>query len=170
MINIKYIYTPQESIYDTYEYQFNSTTLKIKHTMLLNNEYVVKELYYNIENLELNKNYSTQHPLIKIETINDELVFNLLYALPTEEEYATFEPEILDVKFEEFEIPEDAEIIKLSELMFPDFEEQIDPVVELAEANNKIAELETYVNKTKADNEALILSTIEMMTEMMMMR
>lgn len=165
---MKYIYTPQESIYDTYEYQFNSTTLKIKHTMLLNSEYVVKELYYNIENLELNKNYSTQHPLIKIETINDELVFNLLYALPTEEEYATFEPEILEVKFEEFEIPEDAEIIQLEELIIPEAEPIVDQAAELAKANAKITELETYVNNAQLENEALVLSAIEMMTEMML--
>ena len=157
MINIKYIYTPQESIYDTYEYQFNSTTLKIKHTMLLNNEYVVKELYYNIENLELNKNYSTQHPLIKIETINDELVFNLLYALPTEEEYATFEPEILDVKFEEFEIPEDAKVIRLEELMIEPPENETDKL------KNEIHILKQTIATERKNNETKMLELMELM-------
>lgn len=157
MISIKYIYTPQESIYDTYEYQFNSTTLKIKHTMLLNNEYVVKELYYNIENLELNKNYSTQHPLIKIETINDELVFNLLYALPTEEEYATFEPEILDVKFEEFEIPEDAKVIRLEELMIEPPENETDKL------KNEIHILKQTIATERKNNETKMLELMELM-------
>lgn len=160
MINIKYKYTPQESIYDTYEYQFNSTTLKIKHTMLLNNEYVVKELYYNIENLELNKNYSTQHPLIKIETINDELVFNLLYALPTEEEYKTFEPEILEVKFEEFEIPEDAEVIHLEELMIETSENENEYL------KNEIQVLKQTIISERKNNEAQMLELMELMMNM----
>lgn len=157
MINIKYIYTPQESIYDTYEYQFSSTTLKIKHTMLLNNEYVVKELYYNIENLELNKNYSTQHPLIKIETINDELVFNLLYALPTEEEYEKFEPEILEVKFEEFEIPEDAKVIQLEELIIESPENENDKL------KNEIQVLKQTIVTERKNNEAQMLELMELM-------
>ena len=160
MINIKYRYTPQESIYDTYEYQFNSTTLKIKHTMLLNNEDVVKELYYNIENLELNKNYSTQHPLIKIETINDELVFHLLYALPTEEEYATFEPEILEVKFEEFEIPEDAEIIHLEELMIETSGNENEYL------KNEIQALQQTIVAERKNNETQMLELMELMMGM----
>lgn len=167
---MKYIYTPQESIYDVYNYQFNETCLKVSHTLKISEtEEVTNDSYYDIGSLELNKKYDTKHPLINIETINDELVFNLLHAVPTQEEYEVFEPETLDVEFEDFEIPEGIEIIELEELVFPDFEEPVDTATELAKANAKIAELEIYVNKTKSDNEALILSTIEMMTEMMMM-
>lgn len=169
MKKVKYIYTPQESIYDVYNYQFNQACLKVSHTLKMSEtEEVTNDSYYDIGSLELDKKYDTKHPLINIETVDGEFVFDLLHAVPTQEEYEAFEPETLDVEFEDFKIPEDSEIIQLEELIIPETQPVVDQAAELLKANDKIAELEKYVNKTKIDNEALILSAIEMMTEMML--
>lgn len=168
MKKVKYIYTPQESIYDAYNYQFNEACLKVSHTLKISEtEEVTNDSYYDISSLELDKKYDTKHPLINIESVDDELVFDLLHAVPTQEEYEAFEPEILDVEFEDFEVPEDVEIIQLKELINPESEPVVDQAAELLKANAKIDELESYVNQAKEENETLVLSAIEMMMEMM---
>lgn len=167
-MNIKYVYTPQESIYDVYNYQFNQACLKISHKLKMSEtEEVTNDSYYDIGSLELDKQYETEHPLINIEAVDGEWIFNLLHALPTQEEYEAFEPETFDVQFEDFEVPKDAEIIQLEELIIPEEEPVVDQAVELLKANTKIDELKSYVNQAKEENETLVLSAIEMMMEMM---
>lgn len=163
---MKYIYTAQESIYDVYNYQFNEDFLKVSHTLKMSEtEEVTNDSYYDIGSLELNKKYDTKHPLINIETVEGELVFNLLHAVPTQDKYSAFEPETLDVEFEEFEIPEDAEIIQLEELVVP--EPEPSPVDNLKSENhelkNRISSLQSSMMKNQKDTEDLIVSLMMMM-------
>ena len=166
-MNFKYVYTPQESIYDVYNYQFNQTCLKVSHKLKMSEtEEVTSDSYYDIRSLELDKVYNTEHPLINIEAVDGECIFNLLYAVPTEEEYHAFEPEILDVEFEEFEIPEDAEIIHLEELVFP--EPEPDPIDQVV-AENKALEvrLESMKRQLEEDRRVNEETTLELLELMM---
>ena len=163
---MKYIYTPQESIYDVYNYQFNEACLKVSHTLKMSEtEEVTNDSYYEIGSLELDKKYNTQHPLINIEAVDGEWIFNLLHALPTQEEYDEFEAEILDVEFEDFEIPEDAEIIQLEELVIPEPEPSpVDSLVrENAELKRSVDSLRSSMIQNNKNTEDLIVTLLAMM-------
>ena len=126
------------------------------------------EKYYDLSILKDGITYVRNEPVVFAKKESGEIrieVQNFLLSDATHEERF---PEWKDVEFEDFEIPEDAEIIQLEELVIPEFEEPEDPTLELQKANEKIARLEKYVNDTKAENEALVLSAIEIMTEMML--
>lgn len=163
---MKYIYTPQESIYDVYNYQFNEACLKVSHTLKMSEtEEVTNVSYYNISSLELDKKYDTKHPLINIEAVDGEWIFNLLYAVPTQEEYQTFGPETLDVEFEDFQIPEDAEIIQLEELVVPEPEPSpVDNLVrENAELKRSLDSLRSSMIQSNKNTEDLIVTLLAMM-------
>lgn len=173
-MNIKF--SPQVYLKRDIEYIYGEEQILAKvYKVILdeNNEEVDREIektfYADFSQIEYEKIYPVNMPLSHVSRDeNGELYIELVnyigYEATEEENF----PEEFIPSTEDIEIPEDAKIIQLEEMVFSDFEEPVDPVVELAKANDKIAELETYVNKTKVDNEALILSAIEMMTEMMM--
>lgn len=173
---MKIKFSPQVYLKKDIEYVYGEEQILAKVykvTLDENNEEVDREIentfYADFSQIEYGKIYPVNMPLTHVSRDeNGELYIELVnyigYEATEEENF----PEEFIPSTEDIEIPEDAKIIQLEEMVFSDFEEPVDPAVELAKANDKIAELETYVNKTKVDNEALILSTIEMMTEMMM--
>ena len=159
--DIEYIYGEEQILAKVY-----------KVTLDENNEEVDREIentfYADFSKIEYGKIYPVNMPLS--HAFRDESgelyieVINYIGYEATEEE--SFPKEFVP-SIEEFEIPEDAEIIQLEELINPESEPVVDQVAELLKANTKIDELETYVNQTKEENETLVLSAIEMMMEMM---
>lgn len=171
---MKILYSPQFNNEKKLEYYFSDNIIKAEESVYTKgeNEKDILELsntfYFDISNLEFGKFFQMQYPITQARIVDEELNIELLNFIkddaPEEEKF----PEWQEVEFEDFEIPEDAEIIQLEELIIPEAEPVVDQADELAKANAKIAELETYVNNAQLENEALVLSAIEMMTEMML--
>ena len=123
--------------------------------------------YYNLSNIKEEATYARNEPIVFAKMESGEIKLEAQNFLLPDATHEELFPEWQDIEFEEFEIPEDAEIIQLEELINPESEPVVDQVAELLKANTKIDELETYVNQTKEENETLVLSAIEMIMEMM---
>lgn len=172
---MKIKFSPQVYLKKDIEYVYGEEQILAKVykvTLDENNEEVDREIentfYADFSEIEYEKIYPVNMPLSHVSRDeNGELyveVINYIGYEATEEE--SF-PKEFAPSIEEFEIPEDAEIIQLEELIIPEAESIVDQADELLKANTKIDELRNYVNQAKEENETLVLSAIEMIMEMM---
>ena len=164
---MKILYSPQFNNKKKLEYYFSDNIIKAEegvYTEVEDGEEILElsnTFYFDISNIEVGKFFKTQYPITQIRIVGEELNIELLNFIkddaPEEEKF----PEWQDVEFEDFEIPEGAEIIQLEELVIP--EPEPSPVDKL-KAENK--ELSSKVEDLKKQLEFSDMTNQSMMFEM----
>ena len=128
---------------------------------------ITEEYYYGLSNIEHGKVYYSTEYLYEPKRDSEGVLYIELLSHYTSdsEDDGTINPEWQDVEFEDFEIPEDAEIIQLEELVIP--EPEPSPVDSLKAENhelkNRISSLQSSMMKNQKDTEDLIVSLMMMM-------
>lgn len=152
------------------KYSFSESCLKIETLKLTEDEgkYVeslIQVRYINLLNIDGDKIYALPEEFneIKINTKNELELTLVNYILEDSEKID--ENFIEDVEFEEFEIPEDAEIIELEELIIPEPEPSpVDNLVrENAELKRSIDSLRSSMIQNNKNTEDLIVTLLAMM-------
>lgn len=171
MKKYKMLKSPQSNNEVKIEYYFNESLILMAEIFECNEENEQFEskkiLYFDLSSLKSDTHYIGEYPVSSILTFDDEVKIDVINAVGDEWTDDEANPKWEEVEFEEFEIPEDAGIIRLEELVVADLNTNPNPMIELEKANQKIDQLETYVKQIKDENEALIMSTLEMMSIML---
>lgn len=168
---MKILYSPQFNNEKKLEYYFSDNIIKAEESVITEVEdgedvlELSNTFYFDISNLEFGKFFQMQYPITQARIVDEELNIELLNFIkddaPEEEKF----PEWQEVEFEDFEIPEDAEVIQLEELVIP--EPEPNPVdklrVENYELKNRINYLQSSMTKNQKDTEDLIVSLMMMM-------
>lgn len=168
---MKILYSPQFNNEKKLEYYFSDNIIKAEESVYTEVEdgedllEIRNTFYFDISNLEFGKFFKTQYPITQIKIVDEELNIELLNFIKddaTEEEKF---PEWKDVEFEDFEIPEDAEIIQLEELIIPEPEPSpVDNLVrENAELKRSIDSLRSSMIQNNKNTEDLIVTLLAMM-------
>ena len=121
--------SPQGRTTERVEYQYFEERI-IADIYLLIGEEREKELtetvYIDLSSIEIGVLYGDSTPLLNAKRDeNGELHIELLNYIGDDATQEDKFPEWFEAEFEEFDIPEDAEIIQLEELVFP--EPEVDP-------------------------------------------
>lgn len=170
---MKIKFSPQAYLKKDIEYVYGEEQILAKVykvTLDENNEEIDREIentfYADFSKIEYGKIYPVNMPLSNVSRDeNGELyieVINYIGYEATEEEAfpKEFTPSIKD-----FEIPEDAEIIQLEEMVFPEPEENI---IEKLEGDNRaltlrVEELKRQMESDKRANEEMTLEILDLM-------
>lgn len=128
---------------------------------------LTEEYYYDLSNIEHGKVYYSTEYLYEPKRDNEGVLYIELLSHYTSdsEDDESLNPEWQDVEFEDFEIPEDAEIIQLEELIIPEPEPSpVDNLVrENAELKRSIDSLRSSMIQNNKNTEDLIVTLLAMM-------
>ena len=168
---MKILYSPQFNNEKKLEYYFSDNIIKAEESVYTKVEdgedllEIRNTFYFDISNIEVGKFFKMQYPITQIRIVDEELNIELLNFIkddaPEEEKF----PEWQDVEFEDFEIPEDAEIIQLEELVIPEPEPSpVDNLVrENAELKRSLDSLRSSMIQSNKNTEDLIVTLLAMM-------
>lgn len=168
---MKILYSPQFNNEKKLEYYFSDNIIKAEESNYIKEENGKESLelsntfYFDISNLGFGKFFQVEYPITEIKIVDEELNIQLLNFIkddaPEEEKF----PEWQDVEFEDFEIPEDAEIIELEELIIPEPEPSpVDNLVrENAELKRSLDSLRSSMIQNNKNTEDLIVTLLAMM-------
>lgn len=152
------------------KYSFSESFIKIETFRLTEEEgeyteSLVNVRYINLLNIDRDKIYILPEEFneIKVNT-EDELELTLVNHIVEDSEKID-ENFIEEVEFEDFEIPEDAEIIQLEELIIPEPEPSpVDNLVrENAELKRSVDSLRSSMIQSNKNTEDLIVTLLAMM-------
>lgn len=163
------IKSPQSNSQVKIEYSFNESFMLMAEIFEYNEESEQFEskkiLYFDLSSLKSNTHYIGEYPVSSILTFDDEVEIDVINAVGDEWTDDEANPKWEEVEFEEFEIPEDAEIIQLEELIIP--EPEPSPVDSLKAENhelkNRISSLQNSMAKNQRDTEDLIVNLMMML-------
>lgn len=121
--------------------------------------------YYNLSNIKEGATYARNEPIVFAKMESGEIKLEAQsFLLPDATQEELF-PEWQDVEFEDFEIPEDTEIIQLEELVIPEPEPSpVDNLVrENAELKRSLDSLRSSMIQSNKNTEDLIVTLLAMM-------
>ena len=168
---MKILYSPQFNNEKKLEYYFSDNIIKAEESVYTEVEdgedllEIRNTFYFDISNLEFGKFFKTQYPITQIRIVDEELNIELLNFIkddaPEEEKF----PEWQDVEFEDFEIPEGAEIIQLEELIITEPEPSpVDNLIrENSELKRSLDSLRSSMIQSNKNTEDLIVTLLAMM-------
>ena len=133
-----------------------------------NKEYKLSEtLYYDLSSIETESTYVGDDVISNAKRDDDgALHVELLNPISEDSPEEFMFPEWQDAEFEDFEIPEDAEIIQLEEFVIPEPEES--STIKKLESDNKaltlrVEELKREMESNKRANEDMTLELLDLM-------
>lgn len=156
--------SPQVNDQERIHYQAMGDIIEVKAFNLVSKieddeEIIVEELvsttYFDLSNVEQDKLYIPQHPIGSVSKGGDILRVELLNYIGSDATEEERFPEWTDLEETEFDIPEDAIIYQLEEMIIPDPpENELDKVIRENKAlEAKIDELKQQINKDRQINE-----------------
>lgn len=168
---MKILYSPQFNNKKKLEYYFSDNIIKAEesvYTEVEDGEDVLElsnTFYFDISNIEVGKFFKVQYPITQIRIVDEELNIELLNFIKDDAQEEEKFPEWQEVEFEDFEIPEDAEIIQLEELVIPEPEPSpVDNLVrENAELKRSLDSLRSSMIQSNKNTEDLIVTLLAMM-------
>lgn len=156
---------PQINTEISIEYQVTTENILITDIEAFTDGYATETICYNLDSMELDKVYYKTQWIRGIQYIDNKLHLEVLYPTNEDEFKKNKEYNFEKVEKIEFEIPEDAEIVQLEELVIP--EPEPSPVDSLKAENhelkNRISSLQSSMMKNQKDTEDLIVSLMMMM-------
>lgn len=166
---MKVKFSPQGRTTERVEYQYFEEIIKADIYLLIGEERekeLTETVYIDLSSIEIGVLYRDSTPLLNAKRDeNGELHIELLNYIGDNATQEDKFPEWFEAEFEEFDIPEDAEIIQLEELVVP--EPEPSPVDSLKAENhelkNRISSLQSSMTKNQKDTEDLIVSLMMMM-------
>ena len=161
--------SPQSNSQVKIEYSFNESFMLMAEIFKYNEESEQFEsekiLYFDLSSLKSDTHYIGEYPVSSIITSDDEVEIDVINAVGDEWTDDEANPKWEEIEFEEFEIPEDAEIIQLEELVIPEPEPSpVDNLVrENAELKRSLDSLRSSMIQNNKNTEDLIVTLLAMM-------
>lgn len=124
-----------------------------------------KTIYFDLSSLKDGTHYLSEYPVSSVITTETEIAIDVINAVGNEWTDDEANPEWQEVEFEDFEIPEGAEIIQLEELAIPEPEPSpVDNLVrENAELKRSLDSLRSSMIQSNKNTEDLIVTLLAMM-------
>ena len=169
MKKYKMLKSPQSNSQVKIEYSFNESLMLMseifEHSEESEQFESKKILYFDLSSLKSNTHYIGEYPVSSILTFDDEVKIDVINAVGDEWTDDEANPKWEEVEFEDFEIPEDAEIIQLEELIIPEPEPSpVDDLVrENAELKRSVDSLRSSMIQSNKNTEDLIVTLLAMM-------
>ena len=169
MDNFKIIKRPQSNPGVKIEYQM-SEELILKTTILKfssENDVmeVERELYFDLSSFDKDSYYLGEYPVSSITTTADNIEAEVINTVGNEWTEEEASPQWEEITFEEFEIPDNSEIIILEKMVIP--EPEPSPVDKLTAENfdlkNRVNSLQASMIQNQQDTEELMISLMNMM-------
>lgn len=161
--------SPQSNSQVKIEYSFNELFMLMSEIFEYNEESEQfeskKVLYFDLSSLKSDTHYIGEYPVSSILTFDDEVKIDVINAVGDEWTDDEANPKWEEIEFEDFEIPEDAEIIQLEELVIPEPEPSpVDDLVrENAELKRSVDSLRSSMIQSNKNTEDLIVTLLAMM-------
>jgi len=155
--------TPQFNDQQRIQYAISDNILEVTTFNLIEEE--LKEVvYFDLSTIEEGKPYIAHYPVISASRLEGVLKLEVLHFIGEGASEDERFPEWQDLEFEDFEIPEDAEIIQLEELVMP--EPEPSPVDALARENEELKGqlqlLQTQTDFNKQNSDMMMMELIGM--------
>lgn len=167
---MKILYSPQFNDENKIEYTFFGEIIKVEMSTLVENEEksnfeLDSVFYYDLSSVKEGGHTQSQEPIISAKRVDSEMIVELLMYIGSSATKEERFPEWQDVEFEDFEIPEDAEIIQLEELIIPEPEPSpVDNLIrENSELKKSVDSLRSSMIQSNKNTEDLIVTLLSMM-------
>ena len=167
---MKILYSPQFNEKNKIEYTFFREIIKVEISTLVEKEEksnfeLDSVFYYDLSSVKEGIHSHGKHPFVSARRVAEELEIQLLIYIGDDASQDERFPELFIPEDIEFDIPEDAEIIQLEELVMP--EPEPDPVDSLKSENHELRQsikaLRNSMVQNQQDTEELVITLLSMM-------
>ena len=166
---MKILYSPQFNEKSKIEYTFFREIIKVEISTLVEKEEksnfeLDSVFYYDLSSVKEGIHSHGKHPVVSARRVAEELEIQLLMYIGDDASQDERFPELFIPEDIEFDIPEDAEIIQLEELVMP--EPEPDPVGSLKAENHELRQsikaLRNSMVQNQQDTEELVITLLSM--------
>ena len=169
MDNIKIIKRPQSNPGVKIEYQLSEELILKTKILRFSDEddvmEVERELYFDLSSLDKDSYYLGEYPISSITTTAENMEVEVINTVGNEWTEEEANPQWGKITFEEFEIPDNSEIIILEKMVLP--EPEANPLDKLTSENfdlkNRVNSLQASMIQNQQATEELIISLMNMM-------